>query len=112
MTTEEYVEKNVIFSKSLYDKFEVIPIYTNDFAIQPKDTTISSININGTNIYADAPFILIQYDKYKDCITLEITPIDIDEYSRFTVMLKENSKTNFSVEEDTLIIKIEEEKSK
>ena len=51
----------------------------------------------------------MQYDEYKDCITLEITPIDIDEYSRFTVMLKENSKTNFSVEEDTLIIKIEEE---
>lgn len=88
----------------------MISIYTNDFAIQPKDTTISSVKINGTNIYADAPFILIQYDEYKDCIILEITPIDIDEYSRFTVMLKENSKTNFSVEEDTLIIKIEEEK--
>lgn len=56
MTTEEYVEKNVIFSKSLYDKFEVTRIYTNDFAIQPKDTTINSIKINGTNIYADAPF--------------------------------------------------------
>lgn len=110
MTTEKYVEKNVIFSKSLYDKFEVIRIYTNDFAIQPKDTTISSIKINSINIYADAPFILIQYDEYKDRIILEITPIDIDEYSRFIVMLKENSKTNFSVEEDTLIIKIEEEK--
>ena len=56
MTTEKYIDKNVIFSKSFYDKFEVIRIYTNDFAIQPKDTTINSIKINGTNIYADAPF--------------------------------------------------------
>ena len=109
MTTEKYVDKNVIFSKSFYDKFEVIRIYTNDFAIHPKDTTISSININGVNIYADAPFILIQYDEYKDCIILEITPIDIDEYSRFTVMLKEDTKVTFNAVTDTLIIKIEEE---
>lgn len=109
MTIKEYVNSNVVFEESLYDKFEVSHIY-NGYMIKSLDTTINMININGVNVYADAPFISIslEYNRYHGFI-LEITPIDIDEYNTFTIILKEDTKVKFSVDENSLIINIKEE---
>lgn len=107
MTLEEYINSNVACGNSLHDKFDVVHLYTNDLAIFSKDTTIKYININGITIYADAPFIIFQYDKHIG-ITLNITPVDINEYSKFTIILKENTKVIFSAVKDTLVIKIKE----
>lgn len=107
MTLEEYVNNNVACGNSLHDKFDVVHLYTNDLAIFSKDTTIKYININGITIYADALFIIFQYDKHIG-ITLNITPVDIDEHGKFTIILKENTKVIFSVVKDTLVIEIKE----
>ena len=108
MTIKEYVNSNVVFEESLYDKFEVSHIY-NGYMIKSLDTTINMININGVNVYADAPFISISLG-YNKChgFTIEITPIDIDEYNTFTIILKEDTKVKFSADWNSLIINIKE----
>ena len=109
MTIEEYVNSNVVFEKSLYDKFEVSHIYKDYYMIKSIDTTINMINMNGVNICADAPFISIslEYNRYHGFI-IKITPIDIDEYNTLTIILKEDTKVRFSVKENSLIINIKE----